>query len=298
MTAAQVEEEFKELVDENWDWQVRWLRSTDFSLVFPSKESLRLAIRGGGLCLPKSKNKAIVEEALTDPLASEHLIEVWGRLYDVPGPLRKVDRLLGSTKELGAPLVVDEFSLIHPEGPVRLKFGCQAPVKLQDHLVIYVNLQGFKIRVEAEPDGKFKGAANPPPPHQDPKDPDDKGEEDEERSSDDDWRGRRRNRVGQATDEDETTALGGLEERRPQVGGAATGAGCSGGQPGAAVFCPAADPILCNLTVRLQPPGGGNHFPLHRQDSVPGPLPGTSLHDCDHKWATTPLAVCDGGNFC
>ncbi|KAK1616898.1 hypothetical protein QYE76_022415 [Lolium multiflorum] len=44
LSAEQVEDEFKDLVDENWDWQVRQLGTTDFAVVFPSKESLRIAI--------------------------------------------------------------------------------------------------------------------------------------------------------------------------------------------------------------------------------------------------------------
>jgi hypothetical protein len=47
----QVVEEYKDLVDKKWDRQVWQLSSTDYALVFPSKESLRMATRGGRLML-------------------------------------------------------------------------------------------------------------------------------------------------------------------------------------------------------------------------------------------------------
>jgi hypothetical protein len=70
-----VEEEFKDPVDENWNWQVRQLSASDFVVVFPSKESLRIAIHGGGLTLPSSKIKALVTVLLGDPMAAETLVE-------------------------------------------------------------------------------------------------------------------------------------------------------------------------------------------------------------------------------
>lgn len=94
LSTAQVEAEFKELVDEGWEWQVRKLSATDYAIVFPSEESLRMAIRGGGICLPMCKHKALVLESAVDPQASEVLTKVWVRLHGVPSPLHHVDRLL------------------------------------------------------------------------------------------------------------------------------------------------------------------------------------------------------------
>jgi hypothetical protein len=39
LSAQQVEEEFKDLVDETWAWKVRMILKSVFALVFPSKES-------------------------------------------------------------------------------------------------------------------------------------------------------------------------------------------------------------------------------------------------------------------
>ncbi|KAK1669488.1 hypothetical protein QYE76_057647 [Lolium multiflorum] len=100
----EVDAELKDLVDETWDWQVRKLNETDFLVVFPSKESLRMAIRGGGPTLPTSKCKALVMVPTGDPLAVEQLEEIWVRLHGVPPPFRHADRLLMTTREIGRPV--------------------------------------------------------------------------------------------------------------------------------------------------------------------------------------------------
>jgi hypothetical protein len=88
LTAEQLEEELKDLVDEDWRWNVQKLSETDFATFFPSKESLRMAIRGGGLNLPKSKLHVDVEASVGDPAVAERLEELWVKLYDVPLPFK------------------------------------------------------------------------------------------------------------------------------------------------------------------------------------------------------------------
>jgi hypothetical protein len=63
-----MEEELKDLVDEKWEWRVQKLNDTDFTFFFPSKESLRMAIRGGGLTLPSSKLHIIVTTSSSEPV--------------------------------------------------------------------------------------------------------------------------------------------------------------------------------------------------------------------------------------
>jgi hypothetical protein len=48
LSEEQMEAERKDLVEEDWAWRVQKLNNTDFAVFFPSKESLRMAIRGGG----------------------------------------------------------------------------------------------------------------------------------------------------------------------------------------------------------------------------------------------------------
>jgi hypothetical protein len=70
LSAEQLEDELKDLVDEDWEWRVQQINQTDFALFFPSKESLRMAIRGGGLKLPTSKYHALVVVNIGDPIAT------------------------------------------------------------------------------------------------------------------------------------------------------------------------------------------------------------------------------------
>jgi hypothetical protein len=190
LSAEQVEDEFKDLVDENWDWQVRQIGPLDFAVVFPSKESLRIAIRGGGLTLPCTKLKAIVTLPQGDPLAAETLEEVWVRLLGVPPPFRHADRLLLSTREVGRPIGVDVASLAHPDAPVRMSFGCRKGDQLPDHITIFVNMQGYRIQVIREAQ-----SAQDSPPHDPPKFPPGDGTEDKEEDFDETdeerWDGRR-----------------------------------------------------------------------------------------------------------
>jgi hypothetical protein len=89
LSAEQLEDELKDLVDEGWAWNVQQLNDTDFAAVFPSKESLRMAIRGGGLNLPMSKLHVNVEASVGDPAAADQLEEVWVNLFDVPAPYKQ-----------------------------------------------------------------------------------------------------------------------------------------------------------------------------------------------------------------
>ncbi|KAK1693865.1 hypothetical protein QYE76_010562 [Lolium multiflorum] len=178
------------LVDENWNWQVRQLSATDFAVVFPSKESLRIAIRGGRLTLPSSKIKALVTVPLGYLLASETLEEVWVKLIGVPPPLRFAERLLLSTREVGRPISVDLDSLAHPEAPIRIPFGCRKDDVLPESITLFVNLQGYRIRVICE-----TPAADDSPPHAPPRFPPGDGNDDKEDDCDetdeDRWDGRR-----------------------------------------------------------------------------------------------------------
>ncbi|KAK1677569.1 hypothetical protein QYE76_038417 [Lolium multiflorum] len=188
LTVEQVEAEFKDLVEEEWDWQVQKVSETDFSLVFPSKESLAMAIRGGGIKLPSSQCHALVMSNTADPAAVEQLVETKVKLFGVPPPFRYRDRLLVGARELGSPLVVDETSLSNVDGPIRMTVGYWAPVQLPESIMLFVNLQGFRVRVFREGVATVTGPLSPPPPH---KTADDKEEEDVADSDGDRWDGLR-----------------------------------------------------------------------------------------------------------
>jgi hypothetical protein len=104
LTTEQLEAEFKDLVDD-WDWQVQKINSQDFILIFLSKESWRIVIRGRCLTLPSSKFQATVAASSGDPAAVEQLVEVKVLLYGVPPPYCLAEHLLLGTRELGRPLL-------------------------------------------------------------------------------------------------------------------------------------------------------------------------------------------------
>jgi hypothetical protein len=76
LSAEQMEEELKDLLDEDWEWHVQKINRSDFTMFFPSKERLRMAIRGGGLTLPMSKLHVIVTSNSGDPTTMEQLEEL------------------------------------------------------------------------------------------------------------------------------------------------------------------------------------------------------------------------------
>jgi hypothetical protein len=89
-----------------------------------------------------------------DPLphlrATTVLLKVWVHLSDVPPCLRRADLLLEGTKMLGRPRVVDDESLATKDRPVRMLFHSPAPERLPKSIMLFANLQGFRIGVSVE----------------------------------------------------------------------------------------------------------------------------------------------------
>ncbi|KAK1687066.1 hypothetical protein QYE76_047914 [Lolium multiflorum] len=168
--------------------EVRKINQTDFAMFFPSKESLRMAIRGGGLTLPTSKLHIIVTSNAGDPAAVEQLEDCWIKLFDVPPPYRQAVCILLATRELGRPIAVDESSLDSPLDPVRVLIGCRVPVQLPPFFILFVNSQGFMVRIVRE-GGEREEHSDPPPPPQ--RKLSDERDEELEESEGEGWNGRR-----------------------------------------------------------------------------------------------------------
>ncbi|KAK1663881.1 hypothetical protein QYE76_052040 [Lolium multiflorum] len=149
-----------------------------------------MAICGGGITLPACKYKVIVTIPTGDPMVVERLEETWVRLYGVPPPLRHADRLLLSTREIGRPIGVDADSLAHPSNPIRMSFGCRSPALLPNFITLFVNMEGFKIRVAPEAANVENSPPLAPPPSHN-KDREEEKDEDMEETDDDRWDGRR-----------------------------------------------------------------------------------------------------------
>ncbi|CAM0875181.1 unnamed protein product [Alopecurus aequalis] len=190
LSAAEVEGEFKELVDEHWDWQVRQLSEVDFALVFPSAGNLLMASCGGGLRLPISKAKATVIEGAMDDQASEVLMETWVKLHGVPPPYRHTGRLRVGARLVGRPMLVDEAAFEDPKQPIQMQFGCRAGRKIPEFFVLCVNGQGYNVRVEVEK-GKEQGGPSLPPPLPPPREGDEDDDSDKSSADDEDkWDGK------------------------------------------------------------------------------------------------------------
>jgi hypothetical protein len=54
LSGEQLTEELKLMVDENWDWQVSRVSESEFTVVFPSRETRRMCTVSGKLYLPVS----------------------------------------------------------------------------------------------------------------------------------------------------------------------------------------------------------------------------------------------------
>jgi hypothetical protein len=171
------------LVEDNWDWQVKRISDTDFSVICPTKASLtlckNLCRNARGIALPISKVLVLFADPQPHLRVSAALAKIWVRLSDVPQCLRHADLLLEGTKMLGRPRMVDEESLAVPEGLIRMLFHSQAPDRLPKSVLLFANLRGFRIGVAVE---ASKDAVLPPsaPAEKRKDDGDDKGNEHEQ----------------------------------------------------------------------------------------------------------------------
>ncbi|KAK1666621.1 hypothetical protein QYE76_054780 [Lolium multiflorum] len=180
-------EELKLLVDDLWDWQVARQSASEFTVVFPSRATLRLAIASGKLFLPLSEKETEIREAFLAPKPSLVLPSTWVRLTGVPEDLMTKERLMAAFVMVGRPIDVDELSILkHDREPIRIRFQGRYPERMKGSVQVFVNGEGYTVslQTEAEPRGGAGGSNGgpPPPPRQDRDDVDS-----DEMSSDDEW---------------------------------------------------------------------------------------------------------------
>lgn len=96
-------EELQHLVECVWDWKVQSLSPTEFSVVFPSQDTLKLSTRSGRLFLPLSEITAKIRLADSDPAPAGMLQSVWVLLSGLPRSMRRADRLRVGMRALGLP---------------------------------------------------------------------------------------------------------------------------------------------------------------------------------------------------
>jgi hypothetical protein len=164
-TERLIEEEFRKLVCEDWNWKVMRLTETDFSLIFPNADNLRLCRNAADLTLPISKMRVIILDEIQHPLRSvPGLSEVWVRLRGLPAILLEPTRLLAATTMIAKPLHVDELSLVKKPSRVLMKFATPVPQQMRMSVVLYVNGVGAKVEVVPEDLKSGFAETQPPPP--------------------------------------------------------------------------------------------------------------------------------------
>jgi hypothetical protein len=80
LTCELLSQDLKALVEDNWDWQVKHISDTDFSVVCPTKASLtlckNLCRNAGGIALPISKVSVLFADPQPHPRASAVLSKI------------------------------------------------------------------------------------------------------------------------------------------------------------------------------------------------------------------------------
>ncbi|KAK1698174.1 hypothetical protein QYE76_014871 [Lolium multiflorum] len=229
-------DELKHHVDELWDWQVRKLSEVEFSVVFPSRETLRLSMGSGKLYLPLSKTETAICEAFLAPRPSVLLPSTWVRLTGVPEDLMTKERLMAAFVMVGRPCEVDELSLKKKDTePIRMRFHCRFPERIKGSIQVFVNGEGFTVGVQAEtpPRGGAGGSGGPPKP---PARQDEDDDESDGFSTDSEWNRhrRRKNKEGEKAKEGELEkgkATAGAATGKSHKGAAETGQGSQSAPP-------------------------------------------------------------------
>lgn len=180
-----VGEELKNLIDKNWNWQVRNMSKDEYVVVFPNKQTLVTFSKLSELCTTIYQLKIKVTKSDIDPEATGKLHMVWMKIYGIPS-FAKIESVIKEISSLAAePVVVDELSLIRT-GPVRVKVKCRDPAQLRGFVEIFFNSVGYEIRFVVE---GFKNSAKGEGPSDggghDHDKKDDRGDDDSEDSDDD-----------------------------------------------------------------------------------------------------------------
>ena len=142
-----------------WDWQVVQLSEFDFSVVFPSKDCLRMIASCTSFTLPLNQLVVSVKAAASNGTAVGPLSQVWVLIDDLPASLRSSAFLMSFGVLIGKPIEVDEESL-NKVGPARLKVWCVDPDRVHGFIDVYPSPNGIRLRVRVE----GATAAAPPSP--------------------------------------------------------------------------------------------------------------------------------------
>jgi hypothetical protein len=178
LSESELSNELKHLVDDQWDWQVLKVTDSEFSVCFPSRETLRMSTRSGKIFLPLSQTEANIRESFIEVRPGRAFPSVWVQVSGLPKDLMVKERILAALTMIGRPMEVDELSVRkHETEPVRVRFQCRFPDRIKGTVQLCVNGEPFTISLHAELGGKGGGSSGGPPK---PPAPRDEGAEDSE----------------------------------------------------------------------------------------------------------------------
>ena len=146
----------------SWDWQVVQLSEFDFSVVFPSKDCLRMIASCTSFTLPLNQLVVSVKAAASNGTAVGPLSQVWVLIEDLPASLCSSVFLMSFGVLIGKPIEVDEESL-NKVGPARMKVWCVVPDRVHGFIDVYPSPNGIRLRVRVE--GAAAAFHAPPPPY-------------------------------------------------------------------------------------------------------------------------------------
>jgi hypothetical protein len=80
-----IEEELKNLINNQWDWQVRQVEAKEYVVVFPDKNSLETFAKIAEILMSIHRIKVKIMKSNMDPDVSEILQPTWVNIYGLPG---------------------------------------------------------------------------------------------------------------------------------------------------------------------------------------------------------------------
>jgi hypothetical protein len=157
---------------------------SEFTVVFPSRETLRMSTRSGKLYPPLCKTEADIREAFVAAKPSLVLPAGWVKLTGVPEDLAERERMMVAFTMIRRPIDVDELSVQKRDREViRMRFQCRHPERVKGTVQMFFNGEGYTVGVQAEAHGRGGGFRGPPLPPAN----DDIYDEDSDDLSDEEW---------------------------------------------------------------------------------------------------------------
>lgn len=144
-TEEKLEEELKNLVKADWDFQVMQVTRDEFRVAFPNQGSLETFSKLSEVVLALYGLRVKISKFDIDPAASSMLQSIWIRITGVPSFAREVEIIKEIASLVVEPIKVDEFSLLRDE-PVRVRVNCRDPTKLRGVVEIFFNGIGYEIK--------------------------------------------------------------------------------------------------------------------------------------------------------